>query len=254
MYKDKDAAEVYEKLFREKYVKNHLASVEDYWNGILLAHETGSDEFLFTFYGDDDMLTIPVYAVQGNKKITSETGQPALFKRTENKYDAYKKGYDKLVAGEAMRYQRYQADSASFVASDGKMPDPEVTSQVVRSFEVDGFGIWNCDRFVEIKNAITMKVKFVDPENKELELNHVYLVDKRMNSLITYYNTSFNNFRINPGVQNVIWAILPDNRLAYVEPYDLETIEKNEKEHTFKMKVAVNAVEGMKEVRKVFRI
>ncbi|MEP7168684.1 MAG: hypothetical protein ABI855_04885 [Bacteroidota bacterium] len=254
MYKDKDAIAVYEKLFRKKYSKNNLASVSDYWNGVSLTHEPGSDDFTFSFYSDSDLLTIPVYAVQGNKKITSDSSPDRLVKRTEAKYEKYKAAVDKINKSEILRYERYRQDSTSFVSQGGIIYNPVVSKQLVRSFEVDGFGIWNCDRIIDQKNAVTMKVKFVDPENKELPLDNVYLVDSRINSIITYYPEGFNGFRFNPGAQNIIWAILPDNRLAYVEPSDFETIKKGDKEHTFKMKVLVNAVEGMKEIRKTFRI
>ena len=117
------------------------------------------------------------------------------------------------------------------------------TSYVVRQFEIDGFGIWNCDRPLSMPTGKTVYAQFVDQDGKKLELAAVYLADKTKNTVYTYTYPRQRNFRFDPNSQNLVWAVLPDGRLAVIKPKEFKEKYSNAQSNcVFKFAVSKNAI------------
>ncbi|MFI5220111.1 MAG: hypothetical protein ACHQNT_11560 [Bacteroidia bacterium] len=252
-YNNADAEFVYTQLFGKKLKKDQPVATSDFWSGVSLQHENNTDEFVMTFYSEKDSLMLNVEPA--SYKRNQASASKSDMKRYNSKYDRYLSELEKQITNEKLRYSKYQSDSVEYVnMADEIVYNPTLESQLVRSFSIDGFGIWNCDRELKGPDLVTLRINFTDVEGNVLPLRNVYHVDKRKNSVMTYYSSELQKFKMNPGAENVIWAVLPDNRLAYVSPMQLASIKKGERRHTFQMKVLNDAEEGMKELRRVFNI
>lgn len=106
--------------------------------------------------------------------------------------------------------------------------------KVYRTFQVDGFGIWNCDRpFIQEWKAVI--AKFTDSTGKEIKLDFAYVADKERNLMIQWYPDEFRAFRFNPQGNQMIWGVTPDNKLAVLSYEDFKALPKASSNYTLRM-------------------
>ena len=115
----------------------------------------------------------------------------------------------------------------------------------MRSMQVSGFGIHNCDVFYNMRNSFHVMADFDFGESIPVnakQLIPVFLITGDSRSVITVPFTAWDNFRFNINERNKILAILPDNKLAIFDYSDFksqlgEIKAASEKRFVFKMRV-----------------
>jgi hypothetical protein len=106
-------------------------------------------------------------------------------------------------------------------------------SDVYRSFEIDGFGFWNCDVATRQKTFYVLAT-YKDEKGNVLDFDYVTIINRTNNSMLQILT---NDLLIVPGTDNMILAVYK-NQLAYVSysAFKVLNITAETKEQTFVMK------------------
>lgn len=123
----------------------------------------------------------------------------------------------------------------------------DMQSEIVRTFQIEQFGIWNCDEPIFI-NAKKMIVNFQDENGKVLSIGNYVAVYKDLNGIRTYIpNTPMD---VPSNLETMLWTI-HNERFAYV-PYDdfaraWGSIKSGN--HTFTLTVAPDSIRGREDIK-----
>lgn len=82
------------------------------------------------------------------------------------------------------------------------------------SFSISKLGIWNCDRLYLMTKQAKVNLKLVK-DNVVANPSTIYLIDKNLNSVISYYSTMIT---YNPDSRSILFFISEDGNLCYVKP------------------------------------
>jgi hypothetical protein len=109
-----------------------------------------------------------------------------------------------------------------------------LSRKLLRSFEIDGFGIWNCDRAISL-NCLPIVATFKDNKGNPIELTNIAVLYKSFNG-ITKFNDS--KIQVVKDADNMIVGIY-NGRFAYITYNDFSKLKVNAdtKEQTFTMTV-----------------
>jgi len=78
----------------------------------------------------------------------------------------------------AIKRLRIEQDSIDNIQS--------IYANALRSFEIDGFGIWNCDKIYKIKNPMPLAAQFKDALDNKIVASSVVVIDEKNKTIITY--------------------------------------------------------------------
>ena len=149
----------------------------------------------------------------------------------------------KLLSKQKEKYKDLIASIKKNVLKENKLQDQiQRESELLRSFNVDQLGIYNCDRFMDDPNRIALNADFqyegADPSTDLSDVN-VYLIPSAKKVVIRYTHHYFEHFGINLKENNKLIAVLPNNEVYYLSNKDIHALDlasrKNEK-FTFHMK------------------
>jgi len=133
--------------------------------------------------------------------------------------------------------------------------------EIYRTFQIDGFGVWNSDLPCMLANrgAIKIKAQFVDESNQKLRLNMVQVIYKSFNGINANHNFEsdhiFPELDVIPNDENMIWSVL-NNRLYYLNYEDFKQyqISTATQSTIFKMRVATDSIRTADDLRKVLKM
>jgi hypothetical protein len=91
--------------------------------------------------------------------------------------DRYEK-YQRFVAKKKEEHRKWVAEQ------ERQKVMTEKVSMITRTFSINNFGIWNCDRLREIDNPAVMALDFTTEDS--LKIEKAYLIDNTVNSVICY--------------------------------------------------------------------
>ncbi|WP_107038692.1 hypothetical protein [Brumimicrobium mesophilum] len=115
-----------------------------------------------------------------------------------------------------------------------RVEDNELTDEVMRSFNIQSFGTWNCDRPFG-RNPQWIVAKFIDVNGDHLELTNVAVAARQLNGLRRFPKTKI---QIAQGLENMIFAV-NDGKLAYLsfKEFAKLDVDPNAVKHTFTMQI-----------------
>ncbi len=136
------------------------------------------------------------------------------------KYELVKAEYDSLekVRVEAERIMQEEQEKLA-LAMERAQQARENVEQVVRSFEVSGFGVWNCDRPVSVPET-EVRPMFVDQTGFPLPSFEPVVVQKGVNAV---YRCREDVLRLNLETDNMVWGIV-DDKLVYVSSQQIQQL------------------------------
>jgi hypothetical protein len=157
---------------------------------------------------DEKIKQINALVEARNRKIQEQYFRDAIANRNNLVTDSLKKAFEKQNAG--------------LVAK----------ANLIRSFEIDGFGIWNCDRPI-FPNGIPIAASFCDDKSNLLPLVNVNITRLGLNSIIT----TGTNIRVEENYPYTIWGA-DSKKIYYItaNEYKKLGINKNTKEFKFSLK------------------
>jgi hypothetical protein len=114
---------------------------------------------------------------------TFETIVRPVFDKEDMEYamdvfnDRYEK-YQRFVAKKKEEHRKWVAEQERQKAVTEKV------TMITRTFSINNFGIWNCDRLQEIDNPVIIAMDFKTEDT--LSIERAYLIDNTVNSVICY--------------------------------------------------------------------
>jgi hypothetical protein len=129
-------------------------------------------------------------------------------------------------------------------------------NNVLRSFQIKKFGIYNWDRFYKNDNVIKLVADF----NFGSDLNgyndiSIFLISGQdQNTIIKYSKSDWDKFSFDPSSYNQMIAVLPENKIALYDQADFKNLNLDEikKAHkfTFKMKI-LDKIKSLDQLNKI---
>lgn len=120
---------------------------------------------------------------------------------------------------------------------------------IMRSFSIGNFGIWNCDRMRVIPNErAIVPVYYI---NDTAYQQTVHLVDETNNSLTTYYPGQ--DVRFNTKAKNSIWIVTYDNRLAVFTDKDFKKLAPGVRKQKLEMRIVKTPVNSSEDFIALYR-
>lgn len=120
-------------------------------------------------------------------------------------------------------------------AQNTQINNENMTSRVIRNFQIDGFGIWNCDRPMPSESYITVNSSFVNTDGAILEIYSANLIERTFNGV---YRISGGKVEIPKNDESMIVGV-SNGRFAYIsyEEFKNLNITPETKSQTFPMHI-----------------
>lgn len=150
--------------------------------------------------------------------------------------DSIKNAYiDKENEKTAQLNKIIEAKNKIIEAHDLQINNENMSKRVLRNFQIDGFGIWNCDKTTYPDNFILVNYSFVNTEGKNVEIYSANLIEKTFNGL---YQISGNKLGVPRTDGNMIVGV-SNGRFAYItyDEFKNLNITPETKTQTFPMHI-----------------
>jgi hypothetical protein len=164
------------------------------------------------------------------------------------------KEFDEALSDYETALRDYKANETS---KEERMDFMKRQTDFVRSFQIQNMGIYNCDALIGNPDALAFQANFdfgpdVPATHKKV---NVYLITNDARSVIAYPYARRRNFVLDPGMDNQLIAILPNNKYATFSQQDFdasleEMKNSNGKVFTFKMNVETEPIESVEDLTK----
>lgn len=102
-------------------------------------------------------------------------------------------------------------------------------ANLIRSFEVSTFGIYNCDRFSRFKDAVEVLAdfNFEDDVYVDVEKTVLFHVCGANRSLVTYIGAQSRNIKFSASEDNFLLAVLPGGKVAFFGKEDFKNLSRS---------------------------
>ena len=144
------------------------------------------------------------------------------------------KRIERLNAIIERRNKEIEKQNALYEKMEKQIIDARLSNSLMRSFEIDGFGIWNCDKLISI-TSYPVVAMFQDTKGNEIELNNIAVLYNSFNGIIRFSN---NRIKLVKDADNMIIGVY-NGRFAYIPYDDFRKLQVNSdtKEQVFIMTV-----------------
>lgn len=211
------------------------------WDDAELSESKMEGNYNLKLYKEDTSFTFIVCPVFDGKS----------YDKAKKEYDAKFKQYNELLTQrktEEPVQTNPIADETELTASTTFNPDNKTTKDLTRVFEVNKFGVWNCDKFRDFPNGEEVSnAVYADENDNPIEFVSLFFVDKSKNSLFNI--TSYSKWRFNPRADNLLWGVTRNNKIAVFSPSQFRRIKRSEGQCHFNMGVSDN-VSALKEIKR----
>ncbi|WP_018342854.1 WD40 repeat domain-containing protein [Cytophaga aurantiaca] len=171
-----------------------------------------------------DTIEFHTYAYVDQKQIE-------LLTKYQNQYDLIRKRENEEKQRVIKEKQKNEAQRV------------EEEEKLVRSFAINNFGIYNWDRFYKDINALFVNAT-MELDTSIMEFNNItffLITGKDRNVVIKYYSSVVDKFRFVPEDNNMMLAVLPNERIAIFEEEKFRKLDiaeiKKKGTYTFKLKI-----------------
>jgi hypothetical protein len=119
--------------------------------------------------------------------------------------------------------------------------------KIIRTFQINGFGIVNCDAPRSYPQGAELIASFQNKNNHTIQLNQIVLVEKGMNGIFRYKDI----VKFNPERENLLWGITSDNKLAYIKSEEMKAIKQTKGNYKFTMNIHPDKLTTYEDICKV---
>ena len=143
-----------------------------------------------------------------------------------------------------------QAQWEIMQATEQRYPsDAGMNSVIIRSFSINGFGVWNCDHPQYPTQQVPLFAKFTDSLNYPVNFSSVAVVYAGFNGITQFPSQQIS---IIPGKENMIWGI-KDKTFFYFTYKDFAKtgIDRNSKTFVFQMRQTKKEISSYSEIREL---
>jgi len=125
-----------------------------------------------------------------------------------------------------------------------------IKREVLNSFNVTSFGIWNCDRPLPAYAAM-LKGKFTDQFDSEYNGLTAFRADRSRNTVAKFTVGEGIQVQYNENSDNLMWFVTPENKIAVYRPQDFKKIKKKRGDFTFVMDLEEQTIDSEDDIRKI---
>ena len=131
----------------------------------------------------------------------------------------------------------------------------EKQEEFVRSYELQGFGIYNHDRIYHADDAVMVNAEFELDKNAPVNIEDVavYLICGKDRSVNTFYKDTWDKFGYLPADNNRLVVVFPDNRIATFENNEFEHLDPRalhrESKHVFHLHTKEQRISSMNDLQ-----
>jgi hypothetical protein len=177
--------------------------------------------------------------------VVDEADYATAIKKYNDLSEAYQEKLNKKEKNETVKEAKLQSQLDRYVDAMNRykqlvkenyqlMQQAAQTQQLVyRTFQVQNFGMYNSDCPRLMPQGMILAADFQNEQGKAMDVSTIYLVQKGVNAVYTYYPGKPIGY--NPGENNVMVVITKDNTIGWVTRETLDQVDKSIKKHTFKM-------------------
>jgi len=186
--------------------------------------------------------TFKVYNEKLSNKKQEEKKKQAEYDAMVKKMKEEEKKQEQLMTAEQKKQKEQMKQTQKVM---------DKTIKVVRVFNLDGFGTWNCDSPQNFPKGGMVTANFTDELGNTIKLPVIYQVDRNLNALFSYYEGNvIKGFKYNPESRTIVWAVTMEGKLAIANEqqfsYGITSGTKN-----YKMKIVDVNVNDENEIRKI---
>jgi hypothetical protein len=136
-----------------------------------------------------------------------------------------------IERNERIKERKKRNDSLRLIWEKDNRP-LALKENLIRSFDIDGFGYWNCDQ-PTFPGGVPISATFTDDKNNILDLNYINATSFGINRLLAYYN---GNITVLPNTNHTIWSAY-QNQFYYLtfREYEKLNIKPETRTYTFKL-------------------
>lgn len=178
-----------------------------------------SDDFIFKFYDAKDTVEFHAYPeINGRNIDRTQKNIKKLFtnftlksnerkeitKYRKNKFQTAYFNFQRNMATTRFGFEAYQEKSLDELLSE-KINTNDYG--ITRVLQLQGFGVYNCDRPIPYENPIVFSGDFLNENGKRIESSNIRLVDPRLNISQTFYDA--NHLKVSKN--SVISVIISNN-------------------------------------------
>jgi hypothetical protein len=143
--------------------------------------------------------------------------------------------YEKALAKFKVKMGNYEQ-----ALTERKQEEDRLSRQadLLRSFEVKQFGIYNWDRIYKQPNVVRVAASFQFDQRVDTKNMVVYLVSSKDKAVVTYYGTHADMFSFDPEDKNCLIAVMPGDKLAVFDENDFAQLNPaaiRDQNHVFKL-------------------
>lgn len=160
-----------------------------------------NDNFILQFYDDVDTVSYHAYPVMQNRN--PDRAQKAIKKmyfsyneKSQKRKEASKYRREKFVAS----YKRFKINMSAVRGSLSKNYQKSLTDLmnskvntdsygVTRLLQLQGFGVYNCDRPVFVEDPLVFTPEFYNAKGKKMSNVSFQMIDTKENIVVSYYGT-----------------------------------------------------------------
>jgi len=167
--------------------------------------------------------------LKDNKIIEKQIAIQAALKKKLDKLIKEKAADDSIrMATQAIEFEKMQEEQ------EERFKESQGFDTIIRNFSIDGFGVWNCDRFMK-PFPLLITANFEDSAGMNLFLSNITVLYKSPNALRTFLN---NQIEVNATGDHMILGT-DGGRLTYISfpDYKKMNIKPGTKTQTFIMTI-----------------
>lgn len=213
------------------------------WDNVEIERVEKTNNYKLTFTNDSKSYEVIAYPVVDKKDL----------KKAQAKWDYLYNNYKMKSAAKDQRSKENEQSLNRQISFNEKAvkyfktlvqsrdnqkiaKDVGVTEEIVyRSFQVQGFGIWNSDCPSSMPDSAMVSAKYLTEDGKPVDIAIVYMVESSKNTLYTLYKGEKVYF--DPGEDNTLIVITKDNSIGRFTKEQFKYLDKDTKEFTFKLKM-----------------
>ena len=111
----------------------------------------------------------------------------------------------------------------------------EAEADMVSSFQIRQLGVWNIDKIMKNEDLVNYSLEFDFEKNIDPLVNHVklFVLYEEDNSVVYYLPQDWDKVRLSKTKRISLVAVLPNNKVAFVDPKNVNTMVKQGSSNIF---------------------
>ncbi len=219
------------------------------WTDMRITYDKPANVFNIEFKSPHEVVEMQAMPVKSNYTMDTKKYIP-LYSRLDKKYSSslrkVEARFDKFIVRKMARSQKFQwsrirsgmspeeklMSKEEWLDYARKMSEAEKNNlddfsagyeTITRSLSIDGFGIWNCDQILRLKNPVNVLAHFKNQYDQNMKIATVNVIDSGIKGVLSYYyKNGLTKIAFDPYSETAIFLICNDGSIGLI---DKETVK-----------------------------